>query len=623
MLRNLLKTFLVMLILSCQLWMMTSCDQQNNPFTNKKSRINIYNSLIGQAKQYLKTYPDSAIFFADSAQTIAGQMNLESGHLYLLNKIKADAFESQELFDSAYRCIEKAWLSANFYSDTLSRARAAELLGAYNLQRNNYFMAEKYLVEASNLYTLLNMDYEKAKTETNYSVVLTYKGESSKSQQHLLSACSIFYKLDSLNDLSAVCINIGNNYADLENYGQARKFYLEAYKASEVSYNFTNQTRAMLNMGTLYRVSNPDSALYYFHLTDSLLKKNANPWINLKLQYNLANVYSEKGDFNKALTIYGEVLDYCKQKDVSSGISRALNGVSTVYEMKGDLDKTILFKNRAMRLADSTGETGLMVTFMEELARVYKKQGDLNKAISLYQKAKVIGDSIRKVDNSGTSKELELLAEVQQKENESELLKMELNNKQNSLRLRLFLIFALIGFIILLGLLLHRSIRLNRERLRAYSVLMEKFIAEKALKNQVDFSKADNTVITEDPHMADTLFLNAVISYYQDEKPYLDPKLRIETVAEKLNTSQKAIAQALKMYNNSNFNKFTNFFRVEEAKQILADDKYKNYKIEAIAVEAGFGTTRSFYNSFEQFTGIKPSFFRNYLQEKQDGNFSA
>ena len=264
-----------------------------------------------------------------------------------------------------------------------------------------------------------------------------------------------------------------------------------------------------------------------------------------------------------------------------------------------------------------------MTTLTEELARVYKEKGDFKKAINLYQRSKAINDSIRKVDNSSVSRELELLTEVQQKENESERLNMELRTTQNTLRLRHVYIITLSCFIMILGLLLNWSFRLNKERARAYSVLMEKFISEKVLKDQMGSPLTEKCIVADDPHMTDVLFLDTVISYYNDEKPYLDPKLKIDTVADKLNTNPKVIAQTLKMYNNSNFNKFTNFFRVEEAKQLLSEEKYKNYKIEAIAVEVGFGTTRSFYNSFEQFTGIKPAFFRNYLIQKQNENLTS
>ena len=110
-----------------------------------------------------------------------------------------------------------------------------------------------------------------------------------------------------------------------------------------------------------------------------------------------------------------------------------------------------------------------------------------------------------------------------------------------------------------------------------------------------------------------SLLNHQLIYYYNTEKPYFNPTLKIEDVSAKLNIPQRTIAALLKKHHNSNFNAFTNRFRAEEAKQLMESEKYKNYTIEAIARDAGFGSRQSFYNSFELHTGVKPSYYRNYI----------
>jgi AraC-like DNA-binding protein len=104
-----------------------------------------------------------------------------------------------------------------------------------------------------------------------------------------------------------------------------------------------------------------------------------------------------------------------------------------------------------------------------------------------------------------------------------------------------------------------------------------------------------------------------LIHYFSSEKPYLDPKLKVDDVAAKLKTSQKAIAIALKQHKNTNFNTFTNQYRVDEAKRILQNTSTDFNKIEPIVSDAGFGSKSSFYAVFEQFTGVKPSYYRKYI----------
>jgi transcriptional regulator GlxA family with amidase domain len=56
----------------------------------------------------------------------------------------------------------------------------------------------------------------------------------------------------------------------------------------------------------------------------------------------------------------------------------------------------------------------------------------------------------------------------------------------------------------------------------------------------------------------------------------------------------------------------------------LEDPERMKYKIEAIAHDSGFGSKQSFYNTFEELTGIKPSDFRsNMMKTKNMNNNSA
>lgn len=112
--------------------------------------------------------------------------------------------------------------------------------------------------------------------------------------------------------------------------------------------------------------------------------------------------------------------------------------------------------------------------------------------------------------------------------------------------------------------------------------------------------------------------MSNLIKYYRNEKPYLDPKLKLATVVRILSTNEKALAASLKTHEDYNFNSFTNRFRVEHAKRMMENPKYRNYKIEAIASDSGFGSRMSFYNAFSQFTGVRPSYFRNFLLTRED-----
>jgi AraC-like DNA-binding protein len=45
---------------------------------------------------------------------------------------------------------------------------------------------------------------------------------------------------------------------------------------------------------------------------------------------------------------------------------------------------------------------------------------------------------------------------------------------------------------------------------------------------------------------------------------------------------------------------------------MMDNTAYSNYKIEAIAHDAGFGSKSNFYDKFESCTGVKINYYRNY-----------
>jgi len=101
--------------------------------------------------------------------------------------------------------------------------------------------------------------------------------------------------------------------------------------------------------------------------------------------------------------------------------------------------------------------------------------------------------------------------------------------------------------------------------------------------------------------------------YFREEKPYLNPKLKIEDVSARVNIPARILGNMFKKYEGVNFAAYVNQFRINESQQRLGNPKYRNYKIEAIADESGFGSRQSFYTVFEQQIGMKPTVYRKNI----------
>lgn len=91
---------------------------------------------------------------------------------------------------------------------------------------------------------------------------------------------------------------------------------------------------------------------------------------------------------------------------------------------------------------------------------------------------------------------------------------------------------------------------------------------------------------------------------------YLESDISLARLSKLLGTSPQKISKAINQYAHQNFNDFINYYRIQDAKQLLADDTKKNYTISSIAFDTGFSSLSSFNSAFKKFEAMTPSVYR-------------
>ncbi|MDH5720243.1 MAG: helix-turn-helix domain-containing protein [Spirochaetia bacterium] len=91
----------------------------------------------------------------------------------------------------------------------------------------------------------------------------------------------------------------------------------------------------------------------------------------------------------------------------------------------------------------------------------------------------------------------------------------------------------------------------------------------------------------------------------ENDKIYLDDKLKIQHIAKKINFSPYQISEYINSRLNQNFNDYINTYRTKEAQRLLLE-KYNELNILQVGFEAGFNSTATFYRAFHKFTGMSP-----------------
>ena len=105
-------------------------------------------------------------------------------------------------------------------------------------------------------------------------------------------------------------------------------------------------------------------------------------------------------------------------------------------------------------------------------------------------------------------------------------------------------------------------------------------------------------------------YLSQLFRFMEQEKPFLEEGLTLKDLAERTGISLRDLSRIVNEKLHKNFNDFINFYRVEEAKQLLLLQGEKEMSILDIAFEVGFNSKSSFNSVFKKQTGMTPSFFK-------------
>jgi AraC-like DNA-binding protein len=101
----------------------------------------------------------------------------------------------------------------------------------------------------------------------------------------------------------------------------------------------------------------------------------------------------------------------------------------------------------------------------------------------------------------------------------------------------------------------------------------------------------------------------------QEQKLYLDCDLTLRDLAEQAGMSYHQASQVINGQMNQRFFSFVNDYRIQLAKELLADPKTSKMAIVDLAMEVGFKSKSSFYDAFKKVARITPTQFKKSLQE--------
>lgn len=113
------------------------------------------------------------------------------------------------------------------------------------------------------------------------------------------------------------------------------------------------------------------------------------------------------------------------------------------------------------------------------------------------------------------------------------------------------------------------------------------------------------------------LFKKQIISYLEDEQPYLNRELSIQDMSSALGIPRHFITEVINIELGKNFYLLINEYRIEEFKKRISSPEYKNLTILAAAYDSGFNSKSAFNKVFKETTGQTPSeYLKNSAHDK-------
>lgn len=104
-----------------------------------------------------------------------------------------------------------------------------------------------------------------------------------------------------------------------------------------------------------------------------------------------------------------------------------------------------------------------------------------------------------------------------------------------------------------------------------------------------------------------------ILKAIEEEKIYLNHDLTQANFAKKLSLSSHHLSEVFSFEFDKNFYQLINSYRIKEAKKILEQPTNKDYKIIAVAYDAGFKSKTTFNRVFKEQTGYTPTEYRKKL----------
>lgn len=243
----------------------------------------------------------------------------------------------------------------------------------------------------------------------------------------------------------------------------------------------------------------------------------------------------------------------------------------------------------------------------ELLIDFYKDKGELKKVL-YYVDQLLVADSILTTTHDKLYDNIHVNYDTVELRQEKQNIEKQLSQEMTYRKLLIFGSVCLAIIIIVLTMTLYR----HRRRNHIFRELMEN---KKPTGKPVSDAPKELLI----PQEKVDKILSRLEKWRQSMR-YLESNITRASMAVYLETNVHYVSDVIMHYYDKSFTEYINHLKIDYIIEQLKTDRHKRmYTHEALAEEAGFGTTQSFVIAFKARTGISPNFFSAKIRKEMNG----
>lgn len=270
--------------------------------------------------------------------------------------------------------------------DTLGMAVASSQLGIINLFNGKMSVAQKYLLESLDFFTLKGSQSQIAGANNGLASFYLDMDMKEKSMQRYQLALKAYEEAEDLGGMANVHANLGLSYIESKEFDKAE-------------YHLREQGRLDSIVGT-------DWGLGFFHDF-------------------MGYLYSEKGELQKAYGYYQNAVKIREKETSHYNMDESRVSLSDVlYKMK-KYDEAIDYAYKIFENNEKQSSLTHLQSANELLAQSYEAKGDFRNALKYYKEYKSVSDSIYQSDKLDEIAEKDGLFQKAEQDNKIALLNAE------------------------------------------------------------------------------------------------------------------------------------------------------------------------------------------------------